>query len=113
MDCYTVASSHPTSFLDDEIAALTLQLEEIGIYSEAGKGKYAVGNPPDIELAYGSFQAELQSYRAFRADQDLARSIGAAVYSDGPAIADLTAQEVQSQRGSAVRTANQQYRSGV
>ncbi|KAL5458815.1 hypothetical protein PMIN06_003134 [Paraphaeosphaeria minitans] len=96
MDCYTVASSHPTSFLDDEIAALTLQLEEIGIYSEAGKGKYAVGNPPDIELAYGSFQAELQSYRAFRADQDLARSIGAAVYSDGPAIADLTAQEVQS-----------------
>ncbi|OAG02513.1 uncharacterized protein CC84DRAFT_1052566, partial [Paraphaeosphaeria sporulosa] len=82
--------------LEDEIAALTLQLEEIGIYSEAGKGKYAVDNPPDIELAYASFQAELQSYRAFRSDQDLARSIGAAVYSDGPVIVDLTAQEVQS-----------------
>jgi hypothetical protein len=82
--------------MEDEIAALTLQLEEIGIYSQAGKGKYAVDHPPDIEVAYASFQAELQTYRDFRADQDFARSIGAAVYADGPVIADLTAQEVQS-----------------
>lgn len=96
MDCCTVTPSHPTSVVDDEIAALTLQLEEIGIYSEGGKGKYAVDQPPDIEVAYASFQSELQSYRAFRTDQDLARSIGVAVYSDGPVITDLTAQEVQS-----------------
>lgn len=96
MDCHPATAAYPTSFLDDEIAALTLQLEEIGIYSEGGKGKYAVDNPPDIEIAYATFQAELQTYRAFRADQDLARSIGVAVHADGPAIADLTAQELQS-----------------
>jgi hypothetical protein len=94
--------------MDDEIAALTLQLEEIGIYSQASKGKHAVDHPPDIEVAYASFQAELQAYRGFRADQDLARSIGAAVYADGPVIADLTSQEVQSHedRLFALRTSN-------
>ncbi|ORY10098.1 hypothetical protein BCR34DRAFT_486219 [Clohesyomyces aquaticus] len=94
-DCCTLQPSHPT-LLDDEITALSLQLEEIGIYSQSKKGKYAVNKAPDIELAYASFQAELGNYKTFIADQQLARSIGAAVNSDGVIIAQLTSEEIQS-----------------
>lgn len=85
---------HSTSF-DDEIAALTLQLEEIGVHAQSGKGKYAVDHLPDSNVAYASFQAELQQYQIFLEDQKLARSIGTAVYSDGPAIADLAAEDIR------------------
>lgn len=99
-DSCTAVSSHPTSYYhdnnDNEITALTLQLEEIEIYSQKAKGKYAVDRPPDSAIACASFQSELQAYRIFRADQVLARSIAAAVHADGPIIAHLTAQEVQS-----------------
>ncbi|PVH92873.1 hypothetical protein DM02DRAFT_470523, partial [Periconia macrospinosa] len=80
-----------TSF-DDEIAALTLQLEEIGIYSQAGKGKHAVDRPPDSDLAYASFQAELQDCQASLEDRRLARSIGAAVHSDGAVVTELASE---------------------
>jgi hypothetical protein len=86
---------HPTS-LDDELAALTLQLEELGLVSEFGKGKHPVDHPPDFEVAFASFQAELEQYKAFLGDQKLAQSMGAAVHTDGDLIADLTAQEIQS-----------------
>src|SRR5689334_2328608 len=94
-DCCTLHPSPPT-LLDDEITALALQLEEIGMYSQSKKGKYAVNQPPDIEVAYASFQAELDNYKAFIEDQQLARSIGAAVDSDGAVIAQLTSAEIQS-----------------
>lgn len=84
------------STVDDEMVALTFQLEEIGIFSENAKGKYAADSPPDFEVAYQSFQAELKELQAFFEDRKLAQSIGAAVYSDGPTIGELTAQEVQS-----------------
>jgi hypothetical protein len=82
--------------MDDELAALTLQLEELGMYSDSGKGKHPVDQPPNIDVVYGQFQAELQAYKDFITDQKLAQSIGAAVYSDSVIIEDLTSQDVQA-----------------
>jgi hypothetical protein len=86
---------HPTP-LDDELAALAVQLEELGLASHSGKGKHPVDHPPDFEIAFASFQAELEQYKTFLGDQRLAQSIGAAVHTDGDLIGDFTAQEVQS-----------------
>ncbi|KAL1794057.1 hypothetical protein ACET3X_007478 [Alternaria dauci] len=88
-------SSH-ASGIDDELAALTLQLEELGVYSDAKKGKHPIDQPPDTDVAYSQFQAELQAYEDFLADQKLAQSIGAAVHSDGIVIEDLTSQDVRA-----------------
>jgi hypothetical protein len=85
----------PTS-LDDELAALTFQLEELGLASQSGKGKHPVDHPPDFEIAFASFQAEIEQYKTFLADQKLAQSIGAAVHTDGILIREFTAQEVES-----------------
>ncbi|KAL6706233.1 hypothetical protein ACN47E_005968 [Coniothyrium glycines] len=93
-DCCVVQPSHPTS-LDDEIAALILQLEEIGLFSNQSKGKHAIDQPPDIDIAFASFQTELLDYQKFLTDQQLARSIGAAVNLDGAAITQLTSEEIQ------------------
>lgn len=82
--------------LGDELAALSLQLEELGLRSASGKGKYPVDHPPDFEIAFSSFQAELEMYRTFLGDQRLAQSMGAAVHTDEAIISDLTAQEIQS-----------------
>jgi hypothetical protein len=94
----SVASIQPfhPSPLDDELAALALQLEELGLASQSGKGKHPVDHPPDFEIAFASFQAELEQYNMFLGDQRLAQSIGAAVHTDGNLIGDFTAQEVQS-----------------
>jgi hypothetical protein len=88
-------ASH-ASHLDDELAALTLQLEELGIFSQGSKGKHPVDHPPDIDVAFSSFQAELQAYKTFLDDQKLAQSIGAAVHSDSVIIGELTSQDVQA-----------------
>ena len=66
-ECLTFQSTHPT-LLDDEMAALALQLDEIGLYYQSGKGKYAVDHPPDSEIAYADFRAELRNYKTFLAD---------------------------------------------
>lgn len=90
-----VRPCHPT-LLDDELAALTLQLEEFGLASESSKGKHSINNPPDFEVAFSSFQAELEQYRIFLSDQKLAQSIGAAVHTDATVIGDITSQDVQA-----------------
>jgi hypothetical protein len=93
-----VASIQPfhSDPLDDELAALTLQLEELGLVSASGKGKYPINHPPDFEVAFSSFQAELEEHKIFLGDQMLAQSMGAAVHTDEAIIGDLTAQEIQS-----------------
>ncbi|KAF2787237.1 hypothetical protein K505DRAFT_258151 [Melanomma pulvis-pyrius CBS 109.77] len=91
----TVQPSHPTP-LDDELTALMLQLEELGLFSQTRKGKHAIDRPPDHEVAFANFQAELQGYKTTLNDHKLAQSIGAAVHSDGVLISDLTDQEVKS-----------------
>lgn len=90
----SIRPCHPT-VLDDELAALTLQLEEIGIFAQSSKGKHPVNQLPDVEVAFASFQAELAAYQTFLADQKLAESMGAAVHSDGNLIGEITLQEVQ------------------
>ncbi|KAB2104001.1 hypothetical protein AG0111_0g7281 [Alternaria gaisen] len=92
----TVPQTSHAGGIDDELTALTLQLEELGVYSEAKKGKHPIDQPPDIEVAYSRFQIELQAYEDFLADQKLAQSIGAAVHSDSVVIEDLTSQDVQA-----------------
>lgn len=69
---------HPT-VLNDELAALTLQLEEISIFLHSSKRKHPVNQRLDMEVAFADFQAELAEYKAFLGDRKLAESIGAAV----------------------------------
>jgi hypothetical protein len=81
--------------VDDEIAALALQLEELGLTTTSRKGKYPLDHPPDFEVAFASFQAELEKYRTVLADQKFAQSMGAAVHTDEAIIDTLTAQETE------------------
>ncbi|KAF2134353.1 hypothetical protein P153DRAFT_279412, partial [Dothidotthia symphoricarpi CBS 119687] len=97
MSISTTSLHSPSSGLvDDELIALNLQLEELGVLSQTSKGKHAVNNPPDYEVAFASFQAELQDYKTFLDDQKLAQSIGAAVHTDGVLIGDITTQDLQA-----------------
>lgn len=90
-----IQSTHPGA-VDDELAALTLQLEELGLRTTFGKGKHPVDHPPDFEVAFTSFQEELVKYKTFLGDQKFAQSMGTAVHTDETIIGSLTAQEIQS-----------------
>ncbi|KAF2703138.1 hypothetical protein K504DRAFT_444366 [Pleomassaria siparia CBS 279.74] len=100
-------SSHP-AFLDDEIFALALQLEELEVHSQSGKGKHAINNPPDIDVAFASFQAELEDYKVFLTDHRLAESMGNAVHTDGALITNIMSQDVQfhEDRNTAIQLSN-------
>jgi len=91
-----VQSSHSNS-LDDELAALTFQHEELGLFRDARRGKRPIDHPSDADVAFATFQAELEDYQSFLRDQMLAQSIGAAVHSDGLLIGDLTSRNLQTQ----------------
>ncbi|KAG9190145.1 hypothetical protein G6011_08233 [Alternaria panax] len=82
--------------IDYELVALTLQLEELGVYSNAGKGKHPIDEPPNIDVVYSQFQVELKAYKDFLADQKFAQSVGAAVHSDSVVIENLNSQDVQA-----------------
>lgn len=84
--------------LDDEITALALQLEEINCNGEKQKGKYLADHPPDIELAFSAFQAEILAHIGFLSDLKLAHSIAHAVDTDGQVIADIAREEAQAQQ---------------
>ena len=90
-----IPSAHPGT-LDDEMTALAMQLEEFGLYHDSKKGKYGTDNPPDSEIAYAMFQADLERYKTFLADHRLAHSIGTAVDSDAAAIAQTISEELRS-----------------
>ena len=96
-DLIAIQPAHPAN-LDDEITALALQLEEINYNDEKQKGKYPADNPPDIELAFSTFQAEILAHIGFLSDLKLARSIAHAVDTDGQVIADITRGEAQAQQ---------------
>ncbi|KAF2846751.1 hypothetical protein T440DRAFT_540853 [Plenodomus tracheiphilus IPT5] len=85
---------HHPNFLDDELAALTLQLEELRIILETGKGKHAIDNPPDTDVAFTHYQVELAEYHAVLHDQRFAQSMGTAVHTDGSLIEALTSRDV-------------------
>lgn len=52
------------SALDSEIAALTLQLHEIQLFTEGGKGKYVADRPSDCNVAFARFEEELRTYES-------------------------------------------------
>lgn len=74
-----------------------LQLEELAQMEQNTKGKASSQQPlPDAETALGAYRAELRALQLSLADQAMARSIGAAIRSDGLVIAGLEMQEQQA-----------------
>lgn len=96
-DILTIQPTHPSS-LDDEIVALTLQLDEINCQPSLNKGKYKADEPPDMELAFSAFQQEIQMYMQFLNDLKCAHSIARAVNADAQAIAELVQDEGREER---------------
>ncbi|KAF3032168.1 hypothetical protein E8E12_002561 [Didymella heteroderae] len=94
----TVAAqaAHP-GYLDDEITALTLQLEEFNYREETKKAKYPVNDIPDLEVAYASYLNEIEAHLSFLRDVKLAHSIANAVDTDAQAIAEATQENQQAQ----------------
>ena len=87
---------HPC-YLDDEIVALALQLEEITYREETKKAKYTPDNIPDLEVAYAEYLTEIEAHLAFLKDVKLAHSIASAVDADAEAIAEIAQVEAQAQ----------------
>ncbi|KAF2477677.1 uncharacterized protein BDR25DRAFT_364571 [Lindgomyces ingoldianus] len=92
----SIQPSHPT-YLDDEITALALQLEEINYHGETRKGKYPAESPPDLAVAYVDYQAEITAHLAFLRDVKLAHSVAHAVDADAEAIAEFAQEESRAQ----------------
>ena len=82
---------------EDEIAGLKLHMEDIGEREESKKAKYPMNNPPDLEIAYGIYLAELRNYLQIWTDLKLAHSIANAVDSDAQVIAELSQAETQDE----------------
>lgn len=104
MSCSVVAAGQPApqaqaqARLDDEITALALQLEEARCHHENSGGGYPADRPPDNELAFSTFQAEVQSHLAVLNDLRLAHSIAQAVDTDGQTIAEIAGGETQARQ---------------
>jgi hypothetical protein len=89
--------THPAHF-DEEIIALALQLEEIQCYSDSQKGKYKENNVPDMQVAFATFQMEVQRHLQFLDDLKYAHSVARAVDSDAQAISEIAQVEAQEER---------------
>lgn len=87
----------PANSLDDDIFALTLQLEELTGGDSCDTGKYREGEPPDATLALKEYQIEVAMCLGILTDLKLARSIAHAVAIDGPIISNLVDMENQAQ----------------
>jgi hypothetical protein len=96
MATIAVSATHP-GYLDDEITALTLQLEEINYRDETKKAKYSVNNIPDLEVAYTSYLNEIEAYLGFLRDVKFAHSIANAVDTDAQAMAEAAQENQQAQ----------------
>ncbi|KAL4908967.1 hypothetical protein BDW74DRAFT_75581 [Aspergillus multicolor] len=81
--------------LDDEIEALTQQLEEIRCYRENDKGKWRADDLPDNELGISAFLEEVTTSLGVLGDLKLAQSIANAVESDAQAVTAITEEEIQ------------------
>ncbi|KAF9696797.1 hypothetical protein EKO04_005389 [Ascochyta lentis] len=96
MSTIAVRATHP-SYLDDEIVALTLQMDEINYREETKKAKYPIDEVPDLELAYSSYLTEIEAHLTFLRDVKLAHSIANAVDTDAVVIAEITHGDQQAQ----------------
>lgn len=96
MATVAVRTAH-SGCLDDEIVALTLQMEEIHFHDGTKKAKYPADKVPDLELAYSINLKEIEAHLAFLNDIKLAHSIANAVDTDAEIIADITHEDQQAQ----------------
>lgn len=87
----------PQNDLEEQIAALQQQLREVGNFGNSRKRKHAESSPPDDELAYAIFEAEVNSQIQLLSDAKLAHSIAQAVEADAAIIAELTSDDAQFQ----------------
>ncbi|KAK4995383.1 hypothetical protein LTR28_000544, partial [Elasticomyces elasticus] len=83
--------------IDEESAALIMQiqLEDSKQLVSRFKGKQKEGEVSDIELALQLYQEELNLFDPFRADRQMARSMAAAILTDGPMLSEAASQEQQ------------------
>lgn len=99
MSCATLDISRvgPAENFEDEIVALTLQLEELRDRDVFHKGKYPEGQPPDATRALLEYEIEIVTCLQTMTDLKLAHSIAHAVDTDGPIIETLISVESQAE----------------
>ncbi|KAG5958948.1 hypothetical protein E4U56_005241 [Claviceps arundinis] len=81
--------------MDQESLALAIELQ-LQDLQHMRKGKHAVGQNPDSEVAARFMEAEFRNLASFHADRVLSRSITQAVATDGDAIVAHARQEQQA-----------------
>lgn len=87
--------AHPSGF-DNELVALALQLDEIKVRATISKGKHREDSPPDLELAFTTFESELLQHLQFLKDTYVAHSIAQAIDADAATIAAIAQEENQA-----------------
>jgi hypothetical protein len=90
--------SCPLGDLDDEMAALTLQLQEVELFSTSQKGKNSIKEPSNVDVACTAFHEILRLGLQMTADLQCARSIAEAVSTDDNVIAEIVRKENQDAR---------------
>lgn len=88
--------------IEDELAALALEMEDLELIAKADKGKSRLGNLPDHALARDAYQREITNRIALLKDVILAHSVDRAIEADARLLAHLTNVESQAQRDRAL-----------
>ena len=83
---------------DDDIFAITLQLEEIEAQRERETGKWRADSPPDYALSFLDFETELEKALQLIEDSKIAHSIAQAVDTDAATLENVTLEEQQAHR---------------
>ena len=85
--------SQDIAVFDEEVNAISLQIEEIQLQRGYRKKKYLEGRAPDREVAIHDFEIELGRLLLFLSDQRLARSIEKAIDDDATVLAEVSTEE--------------------
>ena len=96
MSIFDIEGPTHAGHLDDEIAAWTVQLEEIKEREDTKKAKYTLNSIPDLEISYSILLSEISDHLQVLKDARLAHSLASAVDLDGKAIAELSQLEAQA-----------------
>jgi hypothetical protein len=86
----------PSPALDDEITALSLQLEDLDYLSHDEKDP--VAHSKDFDEARATYRAELEHRLSILQDRKHAQRIARAIIADSPAIAYLLIQDRQARQ---------------
>ncbi|KAK0894828.1 hypothetical protein LTS16_025121 [Friedmanniomyces endolithicus] len=96
MSVFDIVGPTHAGHLDDEIAAWTMQLEEIKEREDSKKAKYTLNSVPDLEVAYSVLLSEVNDHLQVLKDARLAHSFASAIDLDGETIAELSQLEAQA-----------------